>query len=318
MRARSTLLALTLVLGGCSGERIGYETAGQNQASSTTTTTSPPRLDPSSPYVEAPGEVEPALKAVAALTVQSLMSYDPESSSTQAARQRLVASGAPPEIVERAGPVLVAGAHSAADIVYPQLGGLTTERASVMLVVRQRLLLQDRQRQTVVRTVDVRLVRREGRWTVENIASFGGDPVASPASLPPSAARVLAHPAIDLPDSARWDIFAGRVGEPILAVLAELADRHKLGVTVFATGHPHEVFGTTRVSNHSRGAAVDLWFVDSPVVGQRDAKGALPGVVGELLRRGVTELGAPFVVEGPSGASFTDTVHQDHLHLAIR
>ena len=316
MRARSTLLALTLVLGGCSGEGIGFETAGQNQASSTTT--SPLRLDPSSPYVEAPGEVAPVLKGVAVLTVQALMSYDPVSSSTAAARQRLVVAGAPPEIADRAGPVLVAGAHSAADIVYPQLGGLTSERASVMVVVSQRLLLQEGQRQTVVRTIDVRLVRREGWWTVEDIASFGGDPVPSPVNLPPSAARVLAHPGIDLPDSARWDIFAGRVGEPILALLADLADRHKLGVTVFATGHPHEVFGTTRISNHTRGAAVDLWFVDTPVVGQRDAKGALPVVVHELLRRGVTELGAPFVVDGPSGASFTDTVHQDHLHLAIR
>ena len=316
MRARSTLLALTLVLGGCSGEGIGFETGGQNEASSTIT--SQPRLDPSSPYVEASGEVEPVLKGVAALTVQALMSYDPVSSSAAAARQRLVASGASPEIAERAGLVLVAGAHSAADIVYPQLGGLTSERASVMTVVSQRLLLQEGQRQTVVRTIDVRLVRREGRWTVEDIPSFGGDPVPSPVNVPPSAARVLAHPAIDLPDSARWDIFTGRVGEPILALLADLADRHRLGVTVFATGHPHEVFGTTRISNHTRGAAVDLWFVDAPVVGQRDAKGALPGLVNELLRRGVTELGAPFVVEGPNGPSFTDTVHQDHLHLAIR
>lgn len=316
MRARSSILALTLVLGGCSADRVGFDTAAQSSTS--TTTTSPPRLDPSSPYVEAPGEVEPVLKGVAVLTVQALMSYDPVSSSTAAARQRLVASGASPEIAERAGTVLIAEAHSAADVVYPQLGGLTSERASVMVVVNQRLLLQDRQRQSVVRTIDVRLVRREGRWTVEDIPSFGGDPVPSPVNPPPSAARVLAHPAIDLPDSARWDIFAGRVGEPILALLADLADRHKLGVTVFATGHPLEVFGTTRISNHTRGAAVDLWFVDTPVVGQRDANGALAGVVGDLLRRGVTELGAPFVVDGPSGTSFTDTVHQDHLHLAIR
>lgn len=192
--------------------------------------------------------------------------------------------GASPEIAERAGPVLVAGAHSAVDIVYPQLGGLTSERASVMAVVSQRLLLQEGQRQTVVRTIDVRLVRREGRWSVEDIPSFGGDPVPTPVTLLPSAARVLTHPAIDLPDSARWDILTGRVGEPILALLAELADRHRLGVTVFATGHPHEVFGTTRISNHTRGAAVDLWFVDAPVVGQRDPRGALAGLVSDLLK----------------------------------
>lgn len=269
------------------------------------------------PYVAVPGEIEPSLKAVAAVTLQTLMTYDPGSSTAEAARQRLIDSGAPAAIADKAGPVLFAGASSAADIIYPQLGGLTGERASVMLVVRQRLL-NGVQRQTFVRTVDVRLLRRDGRWSIEDVASFGGDPVTVPPELPASARRVLADPAIDLPDSARWDISAGRVGEPILALLADLAQRHRLGVTVFATGHPHEVFGTTRVSNHTRGAAVDLWLVDAPVVSQRDPNGAISVLVRDLLGRGVTELGAPFDVDGLGGANFTDTVHQDHLHLAIR
>lgn len=315
MRVRSALVALAIALAGCSGEGVGFEAASEVPASTTTSTTLV--LDAPTPYLALPSEVEPTLKGVAAAALQALLTYDPGTSSVEAARQRLVASGAPPEIADKAGPVLVAGAQSAPDIVYPQLGGLTSERASVMLVVRQRLLHRG-ERRTFVRTVDVRLVWRNGRWTVEDIASFGGDAPPSAAELPPSARRVLDHPAIDLPDSARWDISAGRVGEPILALLADLAQRHRLGVTVLASGHPHEVFGTARISNHTRGAAVDLWLVDTPIVAQREPSGALGALISDLLRRGVTELGAPFDVDGPGGANFTDAVHQDHLHLAIR
>lgn len=311
------VLAVAMVLGGCSGKGEGVGLSGLSPSRPSTTTTSPPRLDAPVPYVPVPGEVEQPLKSVAAVTMQTLMTYDSGNSSAEAARQRLIASGAPPQIADKAGSVLVAGSSSAADIVYPQLGGLTSERASVMLVVRQRLL-NGAERQTVVRTVDVRLLRSGALWVIEDVASFGGEAVSPPAELPASARRVLADPAIDLPDSARWDISAGLVSEPVLALLADLAQRHRLGVTVFATGHPHEVFGTTRLSNHTRGAAVDLWLVDTPVVSQRAPNGRIPGLVSDLLALGVTELGAPFDVDGPGGANFTDMVHQDHLHIAIR
>jgi hypothetical protein len=315
MRARLGVLLLVLVVSGCSRDGRGLQALGQRPAATTTTTQA--RLEPSSPYLPVLGEVEPTLKEEAVLTVQALLSYEPATSSVDAARQRLVARAAPAEIADKAAPVLIAGASSAADVVYPQLGGLTADRASVMLVVRHRLLRQGEQ-QSLVRTVDVRLVRREARWTVEDIASFGGDPVPAPGDLSASARRVLGDPRIDLPDSARWDVLAGRVGEPILALLADVAQRHRVAVTVFASGHPHEVFGTTRVSNHTRGAAVDLWLVDTPVVAQRHPNGPLPALVSDLLGRGVTELGAPVDVDGPGGPNFTDTVHQDHLHLAIR
>lgn len=315
MRSRGALLAVALLLAGCSGEGVGSEATGPPRAS--TTTTAPVVLAPSSPYVAVPSEIELDLKGAAVATVQALMTYDAQNSSTDAARRRLVAAAAPPQIADKAGAVLIEGAQSAADVVYPQLGGLTSDRASVMVVIRQRLL-QGRDLQAFVRTVDVRLVRHDGRWTVEDIPSFGGDAPASPVELSVTAREVLAHPAIDLPDSARWDISSGRVGEPVLALLVDLARTHKLGVTVFASGHPREVFGTTRVSNHTRGAAVDLWLVDTPIVAQRGPNGSLPALVGDLLKRGVTELGAPFAVDGPGGGSFTDTVHQDHLHLAFR
>lgn len=316
MRARLGVLMLVLLVSGCTGSGGGIDALAQPPATPTSTTQA--RLEPSSQYIPVPGDVEPTLKEEAALTVQALLSYEPATSSVDAARQRLVARAAPAEIADKAAPVLIAGASSAADVVYPQLGGLTPDRASVMLVVRQRLLRQ-REQQSLVRTVDVRLVRRQGRWTVEDIASFGGDAVATPSDLSASARRVLADPRIELPDSARWDVLAGRVGEPILALLADIAQRHMVAVTVFASGHPHEVFGTTRVSNHTRGAAVDLWLVDdTPVVAQRNPSGPLPALVTDLLGRGVTELGAPVDVDGPGGANFTDTIHQDHLHLAIR
>ena len=51
----------------------------------------------------------------------------------------------------------------------------------------------------------------------------------------------------------------------------------------------------------------------------RDPLGPLHQLVEELLARGaVTELGSPWDLDGVgSGASFTNVVHQDHLHLAF-
>ena len=185
-----------------------------------------------------------------------------------------------------------------------------------MVVVRQRVLGPSGE-STTTRTVDVRVARRGAQWVVEDLGSLGGDPVPEPPTLSPGARRVLSHPRIQLPDSARWDIYAGRVSDRVLNLLAGLADGHDLAVAVFSSGHPIQVFGTSRVSNHIPGRAVDLWSVDGPVSAQRQPSSSLRSLTADLLRLGVNELGGPFDVDGASRSSFTDVVHQDHLHLGF-
>lgn len=171
----------------------------------------------------------------------------------------------------------------------------------------------------MTRTVDVRLERTAGEWQPVELASVGGEPVTPPVDQPEPVRALVAEPAVELPDSARWDLNAGLVDPRIVELLLGLAEDHRLGVTVLASGHPLNVFATDRLSNHTAGRGVDIWSVDDvPVVDQRQADSPLRVLVERLVAQGVTELGSPFDLDGPGGAMFTNTVHQDHLHLAYR
>lgn len=309
-------LALTLLMS-CSDvqpELLGGPAQQSVPPSSTSTSTTSLMLPV--PYRAAQGEPLPEAKEAAAAVVQALTTYDPAGSTLEAAGRRLEALGVPHGVAERSGALLVPGARSAGDIVYPQLGGALVSSASVMVVVRQRLL-REAQESAFTRTVDVRLTSRDSRWIVEDIASVGGGPPTAPAPLSAAARRLLGHPRIQLPDSARWDVEAGKVNDVVSNLLADLADRYALGVAVFSSGHPINVFGTSRMSNHSVGRAVDIWSVDGSPVAQLSRSPALRALVEELLARGVGELGSPIDPDGPGGVAFTDIVHQDHLHIGF-
>lgn len=213
------------------------------------------------------------------------------------------------------------------EIVYPQVGGLLplgpgATSAVMMVVVRQQLLTPGRSVYEVVRTFDVRLAVENGSWKVAELASVGGEPVDRPADLDPRAVRVLDHGQLDLPDTAVWDIHAGRISFGLLDLLAGLADVvSPVSVAVLQTGHPVNVFGTDRVSKHAEGRAVDIWRVGGqPVV----TVGAATGPAAEALRRAFADprlgqAGSPegSDLDGPGRRSFNDLVHKDHLHLAV-
>lgn len=313
-----TALFAVALLAGCtaSGGNGRPPTSSSSSASSSVPVTTV-NLEPAVRYRPLPGEPEPEAKQAAADVLQAMTTFSAGPDPASAVATALGGLGAPVALVGEAAPLLVSGAASAGDIVYPQLGGLTGQAASVMVVLRQRLL-EGGVLRSVVRTIDVRLARNGQAWIVTGIESVGGAP-PDPAPPPsPIAAPVLANSKIDLPDSARWDIIAGTIDDRVLRVLAKLGTDHQLAITVLATGHPHEVFGSGHLSNHTGGRAVDLWAVDGrPVVEQRDPVGPLAVLARSLLADGVTELGGPWDLDGPGGASFTNTVHQDHLHVGF-
>lgn len=319
MTSRPSAVLLTmLALAGCTTGDDPRSTLPPPSAGLTSTSPPPtrPRLDPAARYDPRPGEPAPEAKRAASDVVQALTTFGAGPGQAPMIEAVLKGLGAPPELIGQAGPLLVAGASSAGDIVYPQLGGLTSQAASVIVVVRQRLL-EGGVKRAVVRAVDVRLARRGQAWAVTSIESSGGASPQPPPPPSPGAAPVLASPNIGLPDSARWDILAGGIDERVLALLAKLGTGHRLDVTVLATGHPHDVFASGRVSNHTEGRAVDIWAVDGrPVLEQRDPAGPLAVLARTLIADGVTELGGPWDLDGPGGTSFTNTVHQDHLHVA--
>lgn len=329
---RRTLLrsaAACLVLTACGP---GGPPAGQGTSSPSPGPVVAP-LPPARPVVPRwtplPAEPLPDLKQAAADFVQALATRDAGTTPEEALATAVAAAPAP--ALDAAAALAVAAPMleeptSTGEIVYPQFGGLVpggpqAETASVMVVLRQQLLTAGGATSTVVRTVDVRLSRVDGQWQVDDLLSVGGEPVARPAGLDPLAAAVLDDPRIDLPDSARWDVHAGRVAPGVLRVLADAAARAPLSVCVLQTGHPVHVFGTDRTSDHTRGRAVDVWAVgNAPVLGQPLTGSPLSAVLaGAFADPAVRQVGSPpgSDLDGPaSRRSFTDLVHADHLHLA--
>jgi len=314
---RSSLAAVALIsLAACS--TTGAATLESPSPKPSAEPEPAPSLPKVSAYSVAAGEPGPAVKRAAVRFVEALINYDDGGGTPQAARARLAAVGARQALAESAGPLLVRDGAQAGEAIYPQLGGLTTTSASVMTVVRLHRERNGRA-SSVTRTLDIRLAKTRSRWNVTGIASTGGDRPAA-RRLEAAAVKVLADSRIILPDSARWDIEAGRVDPRVLRLMLALAGKHTIAVTVLSTGHPLHVYGRRSVSNHRKGRAVDIWAVDGRSVAQQRAgrSNAAKAVAVAALVQGADEVGAPWALSAGRGASFTNTVHLDHLHVGLK
>jgi hypothetical protein len=223
--------------------------------------TSPPADTPSPPpapaaYAPDANEVHPEAKRVAAGVAHTLTNYGPETEFASAVAKVTSDSERQAVLTEAAQLLSSAGEWSRGRIVYPQLGGITPSRASVMVVVEQRTGTADQVDQTVTRTMDIR-PRRVGRdWVFDEVASVGGTPIDRPADLPALAAAVVDNPRISLPDSARWDICRGKISTALLRLMTALADRTPYAVVMLSSGHPYHVFGTRPAEQSYEGSRV--------------------------------------------------------------
>jgi hypothetical protein len=285
-------------------------------------------------YEPAAGDTYRNAKRVAGRFAQALATYPegrPIREIVGEAARRADAAFEIAHTVEQARPLVLDGARSTGEVVYAQLGGLavdtTPARASVMVVVRQHLTGQTGEDATVTRTVDVRLINRGDQWRLEALADPGGQPVQRrDGRLSPVARAVLDDDRIELPDSARWDIHAGRIDQRLLRTMRDMASLFPYAVTVLRSGHPHNVFGTDLVSGHTLGRGVDIWRVaGQPVVLQGDSKGSPAYRLTQTLLEDldVPELGSPWDLDGPPvpgtlKPSFTNAVHADHIHVAFK
>jgi transglycosylase-like protein with SLT domain len=142
---------------------------------------------------------------------------------------------------------------------------------------------------------------------------IGAISVGDPARL---ARAVLADPRIGLRPQAVGDIRSGRIDPRLLATLLALSQRFQLaGVGPFITGHSLYVAGTTRISNHAGGRAVDIGSVDGQLVAS--SSGAA-----RALTLAVLALPAPFrpdEIESPFARLGCGPVRcvvvSDHVHI---
>ncbi len=313
-RLASACLALTcLTLAACSS---GADDDGPGRAGrppETERTPDGPVVPP--PYSPPVTEVSREGKRVAGRVAQALTTY--EAGATPQAVARRVGSGVDvASLAEMLESVVLPDVRATGNVVYPQMGGLTADAMSVMVVVRQRRESDDRDASSETRTFDVRLRLAGGRWRFAELASVGGTAAERPSELPPAARAVVDNPRIELPDSARWDIYRGEIDDALLQAMADAAERVPYSVAVLKSGHPYEVFGATHPSAHTAGYAVDVYAVDgTDVVEQRSTGSPAYRLASTLYAEGVAQIGSPWILGTGAPTSFSDAVHQDHLHI---
>lgn len=321
---RAVLLGGAAVLTGCSVPRTSPSSGGSDRPAPPSTP--PPPQPPPAPRAYEPpaGEALPNFKRVAGRFAQAVATYD--------ARDAVVA---PPDFVGDAAALAAAAAPlrtfdgwARAEVEFVQYGGLTpvSPRATsgvAMVVLRQHCTSPDGREQAQRRSLDLRLRQVSGVWRVEQLASAGGDVVATPERVSPVVRAVLDDPRLHLPDSARWDVLSGQVVEPLLRVMLELAELTPLRVTALKTGHPERVVdgrASAPVSAHWLGRAVDVHALDGVPVAQSPPATVRAVVEAALASALVAQVGAPPGVDldGPGRRSFTNLVHADHVHVAVR
>lgn len=322
---RRALLALALVAGALSGCADGDDDArvdrapasgasaqvGEERAGSAPTVVPAPR-----PYRPLPEEGYSNGKRLAAEVAQRATTYARGSTPRSVAGRIGPSAAGVGALAAAIEPALDPESQSSGTVVYPQLSGVTPTSLGAMVAVRQTLVDADGARRSVTRVLDVRLRRSGGPWSLDRIGGVGGSPPAQEAPASPAAAGVLDNPRITLTDSARWDILRGDVDEGLLQALSDAASEYRLGVGVIDSGHPLNVWATSTPSAHSVGRAVDIYAVDGrPVIEQTQEGSPAFRFTSDLIAGGAAQVGSPWVLGAGGSQSFTDEVHQDHIHL---
>ncbi|OPC78547.1 hypothetical protein B4N89_40020 [Embleya scabrispora] len=259
--------------------------------------------------------MRPHVKQRAVTLVSALGAWPPGEQGIAAARARIAALGYSPALADQAGPLLADTPEAVIEVVDAQYGGILDTTASVLVVCRSWIRGAEGTPVAGGVTVDVRLSRTEPDWTVT--ALHPSTPGAAAATPSAQEARVLADPRITLPPAAAADLRAGTVHTSVLTALEALAAQHTVDVSILRSGHPIDVFGTTRPSDHPVGRAVDVWRVDGrPIVDPATPRSLVESFMRAGEAAGSYNVGGPYRLSG--AAFFTDDTHHDHVHLGFR
>ncbi|WBP90580.1 hypothetical protein [Kitasatospora cathayae] len=263
-----------------------------------------------------PGEIQPDVKRRAVELVAALGAWPPGGQGAEPARARVAALGLAPGLADQAGRLAPPAAEVSLEVVDAQYGGILADSASVLVVCRQWTRQSDGSVAAGGITVDVRLSRAEPRWNVTEL--HPGDPGPAAASPAPAVAKVLAEPRIELPPEAVADLRSGTVHDTVPTAMLRLAGPYTLSVSVVRSGHPLDVFGTTRPSDHPLGRAFDVWRIDGrAVVDPATPRQLIESFMRDAAAAGSYNVGGPVAIAGSGNRFFTDDTHHDHVHIGF-
>ncbi|WP_327065441.1 hypothetical protein OG500_06580 [Kitasatospora sp. NBC_01250] len=273
------------------------------------------------PWVPGPGEIQPDVKLRAVQLVEALGSWPSGGSGTAAAQARVTAlGGLDPALADQAGPLLPSADRAALQVIDAQYGGILADSASVLVVCDQWTGAAGSP-SAVARggtTVDVRLSAAAPRWTVTALHPAAPGPVAATVSA--AAGRVLANSRIELPPAALADVRSGAVHDSVLEAMLTLARTYTMSVSVVRSGHPLDVFGTDRPSDHPLGRAFDVWRINGlTVVDPGTPHDLVDGFMRAAAAAGSYNVGGPRQLSGGGTPNqfFTDDTHHDHVHAGF-
>ncbi|MGM9335574.1 hypothetical protein [Streptomyces murinus] len=302
------LAGVALGAAGCSGVRAPAGRPTPSPASALPRTT---------PWRPGPGEVEPAAKLRAVRVVEAIGAWPEGHGGAAAARSRVAALGLPTALVGQAGPLAPAADQAALQVVFAQYGGLLPRSASVLVVCRQ-WTRRGGEVASGGTTVDVRLSRGAHGWTVDALRPAHPGPPAT--ALPADTRAALSDARITLPPAAVADLRGGRVHSSVTRAMRALARSYRIEVSVVRSGHPLDVFGTGRPSDHPRGRAFDVWRIDGhAVVDPATSRSLIERFMRDAAAAGSYNVGGPVLLTGGGpGQFFSDATHHDHVHIGFR
>jgi hypothetical protein len=209
---------------------------------------------------------------------------------------------------------LLSRPNSVIEVIDAQYGGLLAQTASVLVPCRQHTVANGKLI-TGGTTVDVRLTRSGSTWRVT--AMHPAKPGSATTQLSAAARQILASDRIILPPASAADIRSGTIEDTVLTAMLTLSETYRLGISVIRSGHPLNVFGTNRPSDHPRGRAFDTWQIDGrAVVDPGTPRSLVTAYMRATEALGSYNAGGPYQLSGP--AYFSDRTHHDHVHAGFR
>jgi hypothetical protein len=137
----------------------------------------------------------------------------------------------------------------------------------------------------------------------------------SGGSPSPEVQALLRNDKVTFDSNGIADMKAGRMDPRIASVLTAISRDHKITVSAMISDHDRNTSGGS-VSNHYYGRAVDIAVVDGQAVNPGNSAAREIAMALSSLPASIrpSEVGSPWAL--PGTADFSDSAHQNHLHIA--
>jgi cell wall-associated NlpC family hydrolase len=144
-------------------------------------------------------------------------------------------------------------------------------------------------------------------------AQYGAEGTGGSPS--PEVRALLGNDHVTFDSTGIADMKGGKMDPRIVSVLTAISKDHKITVSAMISDHDKTTSGGS-VSNHYYGRAVDISVVDGQAVSPgnaaaREVANALASLPASIRP---SEVGSPWDL--PGTADFSDSAHQNHLHIA--